>query len=264
MAYFEGSANYWNGVYSETGVFPLIYRNRCDTALQWIRDLRLPADARILEVGCGAGLMTTTLAGLGYTVEAMDSTSSMIGMTRRNALEKHVETNVRLYIGDAHSIPFDSDTFDLVTAIGVIPWLHSEEIALCEMRRILKKGGHMLVTADNRRRLSFMLDPLKNPTLKPVRKVVKRFLQTSSFWPADTNEFSSKRHYPDEVDRLINAAGFRKVRTSTVGFGPFTFFGKELFAQSTSVKVHRWLQTISNTPLLRCTGSHYLALARKC
>jgi ubiquinone/menaquinone biosynthesis C-methylase UbiE len=161
--YFESTAAYWKAVYSDDRLLPIIYRDRHHTALGWIHDLGLRPDARILEVGCGAGLITIALAGDGYTVNALDSTMAMLQMTRDEAARNDVQGRVWLHSADVHALPFPAQTFDLVIAIGVIPWLHSERLALQEMQRVLKPGGSLLVTADNNMRLNRILDPRSSP-----------------------------------------------------------------------------------------------------
>jgi hypothetical protein len=51
----------------------------------------------------------------------------------------------------------------------------------------------------------------------------------------------------------------------TVGFGPFTFWGREVVSSSTQVKLHRWLQSGAERglPGIRSFGTQYLVLARK-
>jgi SAM-dependent methyltransferase len=53
-------------------------------------------------------------------------------------------TDVRL--GEAASLPFEDGSFDLVTALDVIEHLDDDVAALREMRRVLRPGGHLLVT----------------------------------------------------------------------------------------------------------------------
>ena len=110
--------------------------------------------------------MTVALARNGYTVDALDPTDAMLQMTRNGAAHQSVRDRVRLHSADVHALPFQAHTFDVVIAIGVIPWLHSERVALQEMQRVLKPGGYLLVTADNNARLDRILDPL---IVSPVR-----------------------------------------------------------------------------------------------
>ena len=263
--YFESSSDYWNEIYSGDKLLPTIYQDRHNTALDWIRKLGLRADARVLEIGCGAGLITVALAGEGHTVDAMDTTTAMLQMTRRHAVHRGVQDRIRLHLADVHALPFEAQTFDLVIAIGVIPWLHSEQAALQEIHRVLKRGGHLLVTADNNARLNRILDPVSSPVLAPLRAVAKRLLKLCGSWSPDPG-FQPKRHYPHEVDRLIDGCNLKKLRSATVGFGPFTVFGKELFPGPLGIRLHRQLQSLAARRAripLGWAGSHYLMLAAK-
>jgi ubiquinone/menaquinone biosynthesis C-methylase UbiE len=263
--YFESTAAYWKTVYSDDRLLPVIYQDRHDTALAWIQDLDLRPNARILEVGCGAGLITVALARHGYTVDALDSTTAMLQMTRDHAAYQGVRDRIRMHSADVHALPFSAHTFDLVIAIGVLPWLHSERLALLEMQRVLTPGGYLLLTADNNARLNRVLDPRSSPLSAPLRLAAKRLLRLFGVWSPKSG-FQPKRHYPREVDRLIGDCGFETVQSRTVGFGPFTCLGKALLTDSIGVRLHRRLQTLASrrgwSPL-RWTGSHYLVLAAK-
>ena len=263
--FFESTAPYWQSVYSDDRLVPTIYQDRHRAALRWVQDLSLRPNARILEVGCGAGLLTVALARNGYRVDALDSTDAMLQMTRNRAASQHLHDRIRVHAGDVHALPFQPQTFDLVIALGVIPWLHSEPLALREMRRVLKSGGHLLVTADNNARLDRLLDPVSSPLLAPLRLAAKHLLRLCRVW-SPASGFQAKRHYPAEIDASIVQCGFDRVRSSTVGFGPFTFLGKTLFTDAVGVRLHRRLQTLASGRgafLLRWTGSHYLVLATK-
>ncbi len=263
--YFESTAAYWKTVYSDDGLLPTIYQDRHTTALGWIQDLDLHPSARILEVGCGAGLITSALAHHGYTVDALDSTVAMLQMTRNAAAHHGVQDRIRMYFADVHALPFQADTFDVVIAIGVIPWLHSERQALHQIQRVLKPGGYLLVTADNNARLNRVLDPLSSPVTAPFRLVAKRFLRLCGLWTPNSG-FQPKRHYPREFNRLIGDCGFERMKSRTVGFGPFTFLGKALLTDAIGTRLHRRLQTVASRRglfPLRWTGTHYLVLATR-
>ena len=263
--YFESTAAYWRSVYSDDSLLPTIYQDRHAAVLGWIHDLNLRPNARILEVGCGAGLVTIALARSGHTVDALDPTPAMLRMTRDAAAHHRLQDRIRLHAADVHALPFHARAFDLVVAVGVIPWLHAERLALQEMQRVLKPGGHLLATADNNARLNRLLDPRSSPLLTPLRTVAKRVLRLCRAWHPSPG-FQPKRHYPYEVTRVLSACGLENVKTCTVGFGPFTFLGKTLFSDAIGVRVHRRLRTLASRrgmSLLRWTGSHYLVLATR-
>jgi 2-polyprenyl-3-methyl-5-hydroxy-6-metoxy-1,4-benzoquinol methylase len=263
--YFESAAAYWRDIYFDTRLQPTIYRDRQNIAFRWIRKLRLPLSSRVLEIGCGAGFLSVALARKGYWIDAMDSTPAMIELTRTNAARSRVARRINTCEGDVHSLLMAENEYDIVVALGVIPWLHSEERALVEMRRILKPGGFLLITADNEVRLNRVLDPRSTPLLKPIRKTVKYIVQTFAGSCGISTQFEPKRHYPSEIDAMIKRVGLSKVQSAAIGFGPFTFFGKPVLSDHAGVWLHRRLQRLSlhGVAGIRAVGSHYLLLARK-
>src|SRR5262249_41497503 len=256
------SSEYWKGIYFDDTLLPTIYQDRHHATLSRIERLGLDANARILEAGGGSGLISITLAHDGHTVDALDPTTAMLEMTRADALKHGVPDRVRLHMADVHNLPFASQTFDLVIAVGVIPWLHSERAALREMRRALKPGGYLLITTDNNARLNRILDPLSSPVFAPLRAGAKSLLRLCGAWSPDSG-FQPKRHYPHEVRELLRSCDFEEIESCSIGFGPFTVFGKELLTDAAAVAVHRRLQSLARRgmPPLSWTGSHYLPLA---
>ncbi len=49
-------------------------------------------------------------------------------------------------VGDAHNLPFKDEKFDNILCTEVLEHLHSPEIAISEMKRVLKKGGKLILT----------------------------------------------------------------------------------------------------------------------
>lgn len=69
--------------------------------------------------------MAAALAERGLRVRATDAVPAMVDLARRHAVETGVSDRIELETADVHELPFDEATFDLVVALGVIPWLHS-------------------------------------------------------------------------------------------------------------------------------------------
>ncbi len=263
--YFDSAASYWREIYHEDHLLPLIYRERQQTVLHWIDQLALPTDSHVLEVGCGAGLTSIALARQGHRVCAIDSSPRMIEITNAEASAAKLNGKISTQIGDAHSLAFRENLFHLVVSIGIVPWLHSEAQAILEMERVLRPGGFLILTADNEWRLNFLLDPLLTPVFAPLRRTVKNILQKFQPEP-NSGKFHVKRHTPDQINSLLAVAGLRVLKSTTVGFGPFTFLKKPILPDRAGIKLHRQLTRCANRgtiPGLKRTGLHYLVMAQK-
>jgi SAM-dependent methyltransferase len=93
--------------------------------------------ARILDVGCGTGANLELLAQYG-DAEGVDISTDALEFCRARGLEK-----VRL--GAAETLPYEDNSFDIVTALDVVEHLDDDVGGLKEMRRVLKPGGRALL-----------------------------------------------------------------------------------------------------------------------
>ncbi len=258
--HFDATAQHWKDLYDKQSLEGVIHQGRRALALRWIQELALPR-ARVLEVGCGAGLLAIDLARRNYDVNCIDSSPAMVELAAAEARNAGVAESLTIDIGDVHSLRFESGVFDLVTALGVLPFLHAPEKALTEMTRVLRPGGWVLLTSDNQSRLNRLLDPRFVPF--PGREALKHLLVgVGAKAPSElpTNYFSYRT-----VKRVIEGAGLEIDRSVTFGFGPFTFLGRELLREPRAIRLNSWLQERADRRVLglRSVGAQYLILARK-
>ena len=124
-------------------------------------------DERVLDVGCGHGLLLigaakrlTTGRATGIDIwQDVDQANNSADATRRNAEIEGVEVDVR--DGDARKIPFDDETFDVVVsslALHNIYNAQEREQALSEIARVTKHGGHLGIIDIRTRRSSPVTD----------------------------------------------------------------------------------------------------------
>jgi ubiquinone/menaquinone biosynthesis C-methylase UbiE len=260
-SYFSQHASDWADIYQRDDLQALIHQQRLRILLDWAKIIAPSGDLRALEIGCGAGLASVALAERGYSVEAIDTVQTMIERTNARAIKAQQQANVRASLGDVRSISFPDHTFDFLVALGVLPWLHSIDQALLEMLRVLRPGGYLVVTMDNRWSLARVVDPLRNPLLNPVKELAWRILQRFGRMRVAVRPCQMSVR---KFDAKLRAAGFEIVRSVTLGFGPFRMFDHEIMSPSAAVKVHRWLQALVDRgfPIPRC-GSQYMVLAWK-
>jgi ubiquinone/menaquinone biosynthesis C-methylase UbiE len=101
---------------------------------------------RILDVGCGPGMLASELLYRGYEFWGIDASSGMIQQCR-----KQFGTVARAHfaVGDAVHLPFADEFFDVVVCIGVLDRLQANEAALKEMARVVKPNGTLVISFPN-------------------------------------------------------------------------------------------------------------------
>jgi ubiquinone/menaquinone biosynthesis C-methylase UbiE len=108
---------------------------------------------RAIEIGCGIGIDTVSLARLGFReVVGVDLTAAAIAVARQRALDEGIR-NVRYDTANAEALPFPDASFDCAYSFGVIHHTPSIHNALTEIHRVLVPGGRALIMIYHRQSL---------------------------------------------------------------------------------------------------------------
>jgi ubiquinone/menaquinone biosynthesis C-methylase UbiE len=110
-----------------------------------IRELEIPSNSRVLEIGCGFGRTIPILFAITSHVDAVDISEAMIAKARVSC--GHLN-GVNFCVSEAEKLPFSADRFDRVICFGVFDALYQRE-ALIEMNRVLLPKGRALITGKN-------------------------------------------------------------------------------------------------------------------
>jgi SAM-dependent methyltransferase len=260
-AHFESDAAYWDTVYeSASDVAGLVYSEREQRALALVDGLGLPRGARVADIGAGAGRVSVALAERGYDVVSVDAAENMLELTKARA-ERH-GVALEVLRGDASALPLPDAGADAVVALGLLPWVGDPAAVVAECRRVLRPGGALIVTADNRWRLVEFLDPSLSPFAAPARRTLSVRLRALRGRPEPA--FEVRRHSVRELERLLSDGGLRPVSIATVGYGPVTFMRRPLLDGPLGLRLARRLSVASErrSPLAKL-GVHVLALAAR-
>ena len=98
---------------------------------------------RILDVGCGDGVLATQLAQGGARVTGLDASTDMLAAAQRRARAAGVE--VDLVEGVADNLPFPTGQFDCVVSVATLCFVDDPRQAIREMVRVLKRGGRLIL-----------------------------------------------------------------------------------------------------------------------
>lgn len=107
----------------------------------------LPAQARVLDAGCGTGLLTLALLKVldqPLRITAIDLSASSLVTARRAVAENSGRTqSVKFAQANLLQLPFADDSFDLIMTSGVLEYV-SLSAGFNELARVIRPGGYML------------------------------------------------------------------------------------------------------------------------
>jgi ubiquinone/menaquinone biosynthesis C-methylase UbiE len=108
-----------------------------------------PDGADVLEVAPGPGYLALEMARLGrFRVTGLDISRTFVQMATENARQAGVSVDFRH--GNAESMPFDSESFDLIVCQAAFKNFTHPGRALDEMHRVLRSGGSAVIQDMNR------------------------------------------------------------------------------------------------------------------
>ena len=166
-----------------------------------------------LDIGCGSGAMTVQLAErLPFAdVDAIDIAEGMLDV----AAELHAHPQVSYYVGDAEEIPFEEKSFDVVYCNFMLQWCPQPVQALTEMRRVLCRGGQLVLSLPGQGTLAELaaawrtVDDAPHVHAFPGEDDFADMVASAGFAHADLIQRTLRMHVPDALTlmRSLKALG---------------------------------------------------------
>jgi len=102
---------------------------------------RVTRGTRLLDAGCGAGLLALLASLRGARVTALDASAGLLAVARQRLPAADVRE------GDLEALPFADASFDAVTAVNSLFYAADMAAAMRELVRVVRPGGRVVVTA---------------------------------------------------------------------------------------------------------------------
>ncbi len=148
----QGSTEHINKLYNLFAPFyDLVWPSFKDyvASAHYLVDNTVKDSHHVLDVGTGTGILSLLVADKGNPVVGFDLHPKMLAQTRKKATKSSRRSgrvhHLELCRGDATILPFQDNSFDVVTSGFMLVHLSQEQkvTAVAEMRRVLKVGGEL-------------------------------------------------------------------------------------------------------------------------
>lgn len=198
---------------------------------------RYVAGKRVLEVGCGTGLVMHRVAERARHVAGIDISAGMLRQARKRGLD--------VAQADATALPFDSDEFDVVYSLKVLAHVRDIDRALDEMARVTRPGGRLLLEFYNPLSLRYLAKRVGGPGK------ISRETDESAVYTRWDDARDLTRRLPENLE-LVDYAGVR-IFTPAAIFHRVPLVGRAL----------RKLEFMGRDSVLKYFGGFLVAIIEK-
>lgn len=229
VAYFNDISTTYLGWYRDETPEGYSFRIRREKVLKMLPN---GAGKKIIDLASGPGIMIKGLRARGYDVTCVDAAPDMIELAKKEA---GTDPLVKCEVGDAYSLRFRDEEFDIMTAMGLIEYLTDEPKYLREAHRIIKNGGKLIITLPN------VWSPwrLWNRALRLIAGI---------FRPNTQDALLHREYTVKEFNELLKAHGFAPTRVWYYNFKIVPFPLDRLLPRLTVLQ-SKLFEKLDSTPL---------------
>jgi len=131
---------------------------------------------KALDIGCGTGAWLQVLSDNGADVCGIDISERAIEAARRRLPQ------AGLHVGPAETLPYEDDSFDIVTCLGSLEHFLDQPMALREMARVARPDGRILVLVPNAGFLTYRLGLYRGTQQQEARETIRSLNEWSRFF----------------------------------------------------------------------------------
>ena len=160
-------------------------------------------DLKILDIGCGGGLISEPLARLGGEVTGIDASEKNIKVAKLHSKKNNLNIN---YFNKSPEQLINSEKFDIVLNLEVVEHVENVDLYIKSCSNLLKKNGIMFTATLNRTIVSY---------IKAIvgAEYILRWLPIGTH---DWNKFIK----PEELEKKLSSSNFSTIDVKGLEFNP--------------------------------------------
>lgn len=179
-------------------IYDIRWRNYLDRSLAFLLDFaEIQPEAAILDLACGTGELAKLILEKNsqQAIAAVDISPAMLKIAQEKLI---AYSHIKLVNTSVTTLPFDSQSFDLVICANAFHYFDNPQLALAEMKRVLTPSGKVII-------LDWCRDYWFLKLLNPLFKLIDKAYQQC--------------YNQGELERLLQDAGFGAKKNSKLRFG---------------------------------------------
>ena len=114
-------------------------------SLWGLKHLDIQDDDIVLDIGCGGGININRMSKNAKKVYGVDYSIESVNLSREVNRQEIYDGKVEILKGNVQDLPFEDNTFDIVTAFETVYFWPNIEKSFGEVKRVLKPGGIFLI-----------------------------------------------------------------------------------------------------------------------
>lgn len=196
--------------------------------LGWINQHAPLAGKKVLDIGCGGGILAESMAHSGADVTGIDLSEKALAVARLHLLESGEQVNYRLISAEALASEAPA-SFDVVTCMEMLEHVPHPASTLAACAALVKPGGHVFLSTINRNPKAYLL------AIIGAEYLLKML-------PKGTHDYE-KFIKPSELARWAKNAGLEPGELIGLSFNPFS----GVYRLGRSTEVNYLLHTVKAT-----------------
>ena len=185
-----------------------------------VRIVRKLGAKHIMDMATGTGDLAIAMAKKieGTTIYGADFSSEMLAVAKQKIEHLGLSERISLTECNAENIPLEDEAVDLATvAFGVRNFEHQRE-ALTEMKRTIRKGGHLVVLEFSNPKCGFVrwcYRLYSHYILPAIGRLVSKHSTAYTYLPESIDQFAS----PEKFSALLQEVGFDRIERKSQSLG---------------------------------------------